>query len=113
MKVAFLPIAQRELDDVFSWYEQQAVGLGYEFLDTFDQTLRMVCSYPEINPQVQENIRRCLLNRFPYAVYYGVNEETLNYNRTCSSAWKTGLLDTASERNNLSAPTRQKSTATP
>jgi|SRR6056297_3860117 len=77
MKVAFLPIAQRELDDVFSWYEQQAVGLGYEFLDTFDQTLRMVCSYPEINPQVQENIRRCLLNRFPYAVYYGVNEETI------------------------------------
>jgi plasmid stabilization system protein ParE len=28
MKIAFLPAAQAELDDAFSWYEEQAVGLG-------------------------------------------------------------------------------------
>ena len=33
MKVSFLPIAQAELDEVFSWYEKQGIGLGYEFLD--------------------------------------------------------------------------------
>jgi hypothetical protein len=26
MKIAFLPAAQAELDDAFSWYEEQAVG---------------------------------------------------------------------------------------
>ena len=37
MKVSFLPVAQTELDEVFSWYEKQSIGVGYEFLDEFNQ----------------------------------------------------------------------------
>jgi hypothetical protein len=33
MKISLLPLSQSELDEAFSWYEEQAVGLGYEFLD--------------------------------------------------------------------------------
>ena len=74
MTITFLPLAQRELDNAFAWYENQVVGLGYEFLDALDQTLRMVVSFPEMHVSVGKNIRRCLFNRFPYAVYYGVKQ---------------------------------------
>ena len=74
MKIAFLPAAQVELDDTFLWYEEQAIGLGYEFLDEIDQSLRLVANYPELQPRIDNNIRRCLTNRFPYGIFYGVAE---------------------------------------
>ncbi len=57
MNISFLPIAQTELDDVFLWYEKQAVGLGYEFLDAFDQAVRLITSFPELHSLVGKNIR--------------------------------------------------------
>ena len=48
MKMSLLPLAQSELDEAFSWYEEQAVGLGYEFLDEFDQSVRLIASFPEL-----------------------------------------------------------------
>jgi plasmid stabilization system protein ParE len=77
MKIVFLPPAQAELDDAFSWYEEQAVGLGYEFLDELDQALRLVVSFPELQPQMVTKVRRCLVNRFPYGIYYGRSEDTI------------------------------------
>ena len=40
MKVRFLTPAQRELDDAVAWYDEQAAGLGLEFLDEFDRAVR-------------------------------------------------------------------------
>ena len=42
MEALFLPPAQLEIDEAFDWYEKQAVGLGYEFLDEFDQSIRLI-----------------------------------------------------------------------
>jgi hypothetical protein len=50
MKIAFLPAAQTELDEGFSWYEEQAVGLGYEFLGELYKSLRLIASFPELQP---------------------------------------------------------------
>lgn len=77
MNISFLPAAQAELDDAFLWYEEQAVGLGYEFLDEIDQTLRLIVSFPELQPLVDKKVRRCLVNRFPYGIFYGMTLETI------------------------------------
>ena len=77
MNVAFLPLAQAELDDAFSWYEEQAVGLGFEFLDELDQALRLIVSFPELQPLVDNKVRRCLVNRFPYGIFFGISAETI------------------------------------
>jgi len=66
MKVRFLSLARAEMDDAFAWYEDQAVGLGYEFLDALDQAIRLITSFPDSHPQAGKKLRRCLLNRFPY-----------------------------------------------
>ena len=73
MKISFLPPAQAELDEAYSWYAEQAVGLGFEFLDAFDQSVRLVASCPEMFEQVDGDIRRCLINRFPYGIIYGLD----------------------------------------
>jgi plasmid stabilization system protein ParE len=77
MKIVFLSPAQAELDDAFSWYEEQAVGLGYEFLNELDLALRLVATFPELQPQISKKIRRCLVNRFPYGIYYGIKDDTI------------------------------------
>lgn len=73
MKISLLPLARIELDDAFLWYEEQAVGLGYEFLDEFDQSVRLIASFPELFEQIEEGVRRCLFNRFPYGIIYGID----------------------------------------
>jgi len=74
MNVRFLSLARAEMDDAFAWYEDQAVGLGYEFLDALDQAVRLITSFPNSHQLAGKNLRRCLLNRFPYALYYGIDQ---------------------------------------
>jgi len=66
-----------KLDDAFAWYEEQAVGLGYDFLNETDRTLRLIASFPHLHQLVNPKIRRCLLNRFPYAIYYGLSDSRI------------------------------------
>ena len=77
MKISLLPLAQTELDDAFSWYEEQVVGLGYEFLDGFDQSVRLIASFPELFEQIEEGVRRSLVNRFPYGIIYGIDGDQI------------------------------------
>ena len=73
MKIRLLKIAQKELDEAVEWYNQQAVGLGLEFLDEFDDSVKLVASFPEISEKIIDDIRRFLINRFPYGIIYGID----------------------------------------
>lgn len=46
MKVQFLSFAQQELDDAVNWYNEQASGLGKDFLDELDRAVRRAVTYP-------------------------------------------------------------------
>jgi len=63
MKIRFLTLAQREVDDAVIWYEQQAEGLSRDFLDQLDRAVRLVKSHPNIATQIEADIRRFLLAR--------------------------------------------------
>ncbi len=77
MKLRFLILAQRELDDAVAWYNEQAAGLGQEFLDELDRVVRRAVTFPMSCPEIEPGVRRCLLPRFPYGLIYGVDGETL------------------------------------
>jgi|GEM_PF-1031179 len=41
----------RTIDDIeiaFSWYEKQRKGLGHEFIDYVEQSVKNICSAPEM-----------------------------------------------------------------
>jgi plasmid stabilization system protein ParE len=77
VKVRFLAVARQELDDAVAWYDEQATGLGREFLDEIDRAVRRVAAFPMSCPEIEPDVRRCLLARFPYGLIFGVDGETL------------------------------------
>jgi len=77
MKVRFLTLAQRELDDAVAWYNEQAAGLGYDFLDEVDRAVRRTVAFPMSCPEIEPGLRRCLLARFPYGLIYGIEDDSI------------------------------------
>ena len=75
MKIRFLTLAEREVDDAVSWYEEQADGLSRDFLDELDRVVRLVRIYPLVATEIQPEIRRFLFTRFPYSIIYGIDHE--------------------------------------
>lgn len=77
MKIRFLSVARRELDDAFIWYESQSAGLGYEFLDELDRIVRRIKAYPDSCAELIPGLRRALLSRFPYGLIYGQGPDAI------------------------------------
>lgn len=77
MKVRFLKPAQLELDDAVAWYNEQASGLGVEFLDEVDRAMRRSLAHPLSCLEIETGLRRCLLARFPYGLVYGLDDDTI------------------------------------
>ncbi|MBW4644000.1 MAG: type II toxin-antitoxin system RelE/ParE family toxin [Goleter apudmare HA4340-LM2] len=63
---------REELNEAYSWYESQKPGLGDEFLDCVDETVNRISQLPESYVIVYGDIRRAVVRRFPYAVYYRI-----------------------------------------
>jgi hypothetical protein len=42
MKIRFLKPAQFELEDDVAWYDSHSLGLGTQFLDDLDRTVRRI-----------------------------------------------------------------------
>jgi len=77
VKLRFLILAQRELDEAVAWYNEQAAGSGQEFLDELDRVVRRAVTFPMSCPEIEPGVRRCLLARFPYGLIYGVDRKTI------------------------------------
>ena len=75
MKIRFISPAKREIRDAFAWYEEQESGLGAAFLSEMDSALARIKQYPESCPIYRDNVRRVLLGRFPYAVWYSIESK--------------------------------------
>lgn len=70
--LVFRPEFRDELAEAASWYERQRPGLGDEFLDCVNDSINRICLMPEFYTVVYRDIRRAIVKRFPYAVYYRI-----------------------------------------
>lgn len=64
--------AQTELQRAAVWHEEQRAGLGGRFLDDFLDTVETIEATPRLYAEVKAGIRRALLSRFPYAIFYSL-----------------------------------------
>ena len=67
----------RDLSSTASWYEQQRAGLGHEFLDDALSSLQRIAEQPLSHPVVHRDTRRALMTRFPFGVYYRVEQSQI------------------------------------
>lgn len=77
MKIHFLSIAQKELNDAVDWYNEQSDGLGNEFLDELDRAIRRAVAYPQSCAEIESGLRRCIMARFPYGLIYGLDKDKM------------------------------------
>jgi len=69
-RVEILPRALVDAQEARAWYEAQREGLGREFEATLIAAIAAISRFPEIYPQVAGSVRRCMLGRFPFGVFY-------------------------------------------
>src|SRR5688572_16819970 len=67
------PRAERDIWSAFEWYESQRAGLGEAFLASLHEKLSAVRDFPDANPVVYKNVRRAVVSRFPYLIFYVVS----------------------------------------
>jgi toxin ParE1/3/4 len=76
-KLVSEPRADLDIEAAFQWYEKERAGLGIEFLDELREVYAKIVDGPFQYSQLRSNIRRALLKRFPYAVFFSVENETI------------------------------------
>jgi plasmid stabilization system protein ParE len=78
MKVGYHPAVEAELLDIRNYYEVRAPGLGAQFVDEFERQVLALAAAPERWMVVVGDLRRCLMRRFPYVIYFRqVDQERL------------------------------------
>ena len=70
MHIEIHPDAADELESAKLWYENQSSGLGDEFLDEIDRAIAKIEQWPEAWTPYWQDVRRFLVHRFPYVIYY-------------------------------------------
>jgi plasmid stabilization system protein ParE len=68
------PLAEQDLVEAKTWYDEQRQGLGAEFLDCVNDVFDTIRRMPELYGRVHHDIRRALVKRFPYGIFYRIDE---------------------------------------
>ena len=76
-ELIFLPEVEYDIAEAYWWYEEKDLGLGDEFLRCLEEAFSRISQHPEHFPVRFESIRRILVRRFPYAVYFYHDDEKI------------------------------------
>ena len=76
-RLEFHPEAEAELNEALFWYQEQRPGLEQEFFEEYLEVENRL----EVNalqfPPVLENIRRANFHRFPYSLFFSIEEKVI------------------------------------
>ena len=75
--IKFSPRSKIELIDAWGWYESRQKGLGDKFLSLVEEKLITIAKYPKRFPVRSEGFRETLINKFPYAIIYFIEGNSI------------------------------------
>ena len=67
-------VAELDITDAFLDYEEKREGLGHDFLLCVEDAIYRIEKNPLHYQVVYKNLRRVLVRRFPYSIFYFVDE---------------------------------------
>jgi plasmid stabilization system protein ParE len=93
MVIRFTPDAYAELAEARQWYGHQCADLDLEFMECIDDALSRVVRNPNSSPIVYRTLRRVVVRRFPFAIFYEVTEDEIQviavfHSRRDPESWK-------------------------
>ena len=90
------PEAQTDIREAARWYEDREPGLGIRFIREVRISLQHITDNPLMFPIIEEDVRRALLHKFPYSIYFVAERQrvaiiaVLHQHRR-PSAWKSRM----------------------
>src|SRR2546423_160659 len=73
----FHPDVRIEIQQSFNWYNEHSKGLGEEFLKELDNAIGFISDNPLMWALYSKGYRKYLLKRFPFAVIYKPEKDTI------------------------------------
>ena len=77
MIVRYHELAKREVIETTRYYAELREGLGAEFRKEPDNVVALIAESPARFEEIRPGMRRCLLRRFPFGVYYRILDADL------------------------------------
>ncbi|TLD71045.1 type II toxin-antitoxin system RelE/ParE family toxin [Phragmitibacter flavus] len=75
MRIDYHPALEEELAEIRRYYESQSSGLGDDFVDEFERQVFSIAAMPTRWMTVKGDIRRSLMKRFPYVIFFRITGE--------------------------------------
>lgn len=77
MRLEFHPEAELEFIEAAAHYELQVPGLGQRFEAEVRRATDILLDHPDIGSRADPHLRRFILNRFPFTLYYSATSDVL------------------------------------
>jgi len=74
MKLRYTDRAKDDIELAFAWYERQRRGLGFEFLDCVEASIKSISENPKIFMIYYSSFRGCIVRRFPFSIFYTIEK---------------------------------------
>ncbi|HKG47341.1 MAG TPA: type II toxin-antitoxin system RelE/ParE family toxin [Pyrinomonadaceae bacterium] len=93
MILRFTPEAEAELTEARGWYSHHHQDLDLEFMECIEVALSLIRSNPHLFPVVYRSLRRAVVRRFPFAIFYEVSADEIQivavfHSRRNPEVWK-------------------------
>lgn len=98
MKIRILELAIQDIESGRRFYDQQQEGLGVYFLDSLFSDIDALLLYAGVHQQFF-GYHRALSKRFPYAIYYRINGESIEVWRVLDCRQHPGRTAKALQKN--------------
>jgi plasmid stabilization system protein ParE len=76
-RVTYTPEADDDIAESYDWYESREPGLDEDFLRCFEACVLGIQRHPELYPVAVDELRRALIRRFPFEIFYEVTDDCL------------------------------------
>jgi len=93
MNIRFTLEADAEPAEARHWYAHQRADLDIEFMERIDDALSRIVRNPHLYPIVYRTLRRAVVRRFPFAVFYETTADEIQiiavfHSRRDPKKWK-------------------------
>ena len=77
MTLKISEIAFLEIEDAKEFYNLQKPTLGDTFKNDVKKTIENIKNFPNLYPNITNDLKRTLLHRFPYSIFYAITDDTI------------------------------------
>jgi len=98
MRLEFHPEAELELIEAALHYEMEVPGLGERFGSEVRRAMDLLLDHPEIGQQVDPDLRRFVLPRFPFTLIYSSTSDVLRIEAVAHQSRLPGYWRTRTDR---------------